>query len=196
MPRTGLTSKEIREKAIEFAQARLREFGFEKLRLTDVANDIDVSHVALYRHFKDKSDLLEAVTERWLTDMDTALEAVCVGNGTPLQRIKKWYELLYLYKMQTVKNDPELFKAYDWNSETKKPSVQRHLHNCDAQITDLLREAYESKLLKKGTPEKAKAILNEAMIGFYIPRMLVMRLNENRSEMLKNTIETLIRGLK
>ena len=191
-----MTPEEIREKAIEIAQTRLRKLGFEKLRFSDVAKEIGVSHVALYKHFKDKSDLLEAVTERWLTEMDAALEAICVGPGNPLQRIGKWFMTLHRYKTEKVKNDPELFKAFDSNSESKKTSVKKHLHSLDVQILGLLREAYSCKSLTKQTPETAKTILNEALVGFYHPRILVLHLHEKRDAMLKKTLDTLLQGLK
>ena len=37
MPRTGLSPEEARQRAVEIAVARIRENGFVKLRLADVA---------------------------------------------------------------------------------------------------------------------------------------------------------------
>ncbi len=196
MPRTGLTSEEIRGKAVEIAQAQLRKHGFEKLRFSDVAKTIGVSHVALYAHFKDKSDLLDAVTERWLVDMDAALDAICEGGGNPVRRIEKWYATLHRYKVEKVKTDPELFKAFDWTSERKKPSSVRHMNNLRRQITGLLREAYSGKHLTQYGPEKADTILREAMVGFYHPRILVLHLHEKRDAILKRTLATVLQGLK
>jgi AcrR family transcriptional regulator len=195
VPRTGLTAEEIRERAIEIAQEQLRKHGFEKLRFSEVAKRIGVSHVALYAHFKDKSELLEAVTERWLVEMDAALEMICLGSGDALKRIEKWFTLLHRYKIEKVKNDPELFKAFDSSSESKKPSVQRHLNNLETQIMGLLREAYSSRLLTKNNPRKAYIILNEALVGFYHPRILVLHLHEKRDAILKKTLHTLLKGL-
>jgi AcrR family transcriptional regulator len=196
VPRTGLTAEEIREKAIQIAQEQLRKRGFEKLRFSEVAKSIGVSHVALYAHFKDKSELLEAVTERWLVEMDAALETVCAGNDDALKKIEKWFATLHRYKVEKVKNDPELFKAFDSSSESKKPSAQHHLHNLKNQITGLLREAYSSRLLTKHDPQKAYTILNEAMVGFYHPRILVLHLHEKRDALLKKTLNTLLEGLR
>jgi AcrR family transcriptional regulator len=174
----------------------LRKHGFEKLRFSDVAKSMGVSHVALYAHFKDKSDLLEAVTERWLIEMDAALADVCKGSGNAVKRIEKWYATLHRYKVEKVKNDPELFKAFDMNAEQKKSSNQRHVRNLHTQITSLLQEAYSDKLLTKHSPEKARTILSEALVGFYHPRILYLHLHEKRDAILKQTLETLLEGLK
>ena len=60
MPRTGLSPEKARQRAVEIAVARIRENGFVKLRLADVAREMGVSHAALYAHFRDKAALLDA----------------------------------------------------------------------------------------------------------------------------------------
>ena len=47
MPRTGLTADQIKERAVEAALVRMREVGFEKVRLTEIAKELGVSHAAL-----------------------------------------------------------------------------------------------------------------------------------------------------
>ncbi len=53
MPRTGMTAQQIRAKAIDITLACMRKHGFEKVRLSDVAKDLGVSHPAHYAHFAD-----------------------------------------------------------------------------------------------------------------------------------------------
>ena len=72
MPRTGLTASEIRQKAIDATMARMREDGFDKVRLTDIARELGLSHAALYAHFADRTALLDAVSEQWLSAIDTS----------------------------------------------------------------------------------------------------------------------------
>jgi AcrR family transcriptional regulator len=196
MPRTGLTAEEVREKAIEIAKSQLREFGFEKLRFSDVAKDIGVSHVALYAHFKDKSELLEAVTESWLIDMDAALDKVCAGSGTSLQKIEKWFLELHRHKLEKIKYDPELFKAFDFSALEKKPAVQKHHQNLGRQLRGLINQAFSEKQFTKYNPEKVHMILLEAMVGFFHPRILYLHLHEKREPMLKRTLEVVLSGLK
>ena len=77
MPRTGLTAEEIKAKSIELTIATMRKEGFDKVRLTDIAKALGVSHAALYSHFKDKTDLLDAVSDRWLIKIDEELATIC-----------------------------------------------------------------------------------------------------------------------
>ena len=87
MPRTGLTSEEIKEKALQITEEKIRHYGFEKFRLTDIAKELKVSHAALYNHFPDKAALLDAISERWLTRMDTILKLITQKKASPRQLI-------------------------------------------------------------------------------------------------------------
>ena len=40
MPRTGLTALEIKNKAVEATMVKMRQVGFDKVRLTDVAKKL------------------------------------------------------------------------------------------------------------------------------------------------------------
>ena len=71
MPKTGLTAAEIRDKALDVTIEQIRRYGFDKVRLVDIAKDLGVSHAALYTHFADRGALLDAVSERWLNALES-----------------------------------------------------------------------------------------------------------------------------
>ena len=108
MPRTGLTAFEIKEKAINETILKMRAVGFDKVRLTDIAKKLGVSHAALYSHFKDKTALLDAVSERWLNEIDEKLRAVCQKRKDPIEKIQLWMLTLHRSKVAKILNDPEL----------------------------------------------------------------------------------------
>ena len=87
MPRTGLTAQEIRGNAIDATLTKTQEAGFEKVRLTDIAKESDVSRAALYSHFKDKSELLDAVSERRLLTLAENLESIRRKQKNPGKKI-------------------------------------------------------------------------------------------------------------
>src|SRR5580658_7229264 len=98
MPKTGLSPEEIREKAIASALARMRRHGFEKVSLVDVAEDLGLSHAALYSYFVDKAALLDAVSERWLRSIDDELEKIVRRKRDPLLKYHDWCMALYRRK--------------------------------------------------------------------------------------------------
>jgi AcrR family transcriptional regulator len=196
MPRTGLSPEEIQEKAIDSAIARMREVGFEKVRLTDIAKDLGLSHAALYAHFKDKAALLDAVSERWLDKLDEELEAICNKPKDPREKILAWMLALHRRKLEKVMHDPELFRAFNWSTEIEKPFSRKHLGTLSRQLTRLVQEAVARKRLRDADPEAMAKILSESLIGFHHPRLVAQHLGEKREPLLRQILESVLDGLR
>ncbi len=195
MPRTGLTIEEIKESAIDAALAKMREVGFEKVRLTDIAKELNVSHAALYSHFKDKSDLLDAVSERWLLQLDESLESICRRRKDPGEKIHAWALEIHRAKLEKVRRDPELYKAFDMAAQEFKPFVRNHLKTIHRQLLGLVKEAIEKKGLPDADPEITTEIISASVIAFHHPRLVAQFINEKRENLLRQVIDSVLRGL-
>lgn len=195
MPRTGLTPEQIKAKAIETAEMKIRRYGFERVRLVDIAKELGVSHAALYSHFKDKPSLLDNVSERWLNLLDEKLERICKKKGSPRALILEWFTTLYQCKREKVLRDPELYKAFDMAAEQAKPFVVTHIHNLHRQLARLVARARKANEIGRGSIESITRLLFEATMAFHHPRLVADTIEQNRAALLKATVETLLKGL-
>ncbi len=195
MPRTGLTAEQIKEKAIEATLVKMREVGFEKVRLTDIAKELRLSHAALYTHFKDKSELLDAVSQRWLLKLDETLEAVCRKRKDPCAKIHNWALTIHRAKLEKVRLDPELYNAFDLASQQLKPFVKLHLGNLHRQLLGLVNEAIVKKRLNDADPEAMTKIIISAVMAFHHPRLVAHYIDEQREPLLHQVIDSVLKGL-
>jgi AcrR family transcriptional regulator len=193
MPRTGMTAQEIRAKATDVTLARMRRHGFEKVRLSDVAKDLGVSHAALYAHFVDKAALLDAVTERWFNETDALLEEVCLAKKKPLQKIHDWFLKRYQIKRERALCDPELYRAFDVSAALRKPFVVAHLATMNRQLVGLVEEA--AGRLGGDAPERQATLLFEAMSAFYHPKLVAEHYGEDRELLLKSVLDAMLIGM-
>jgi len=195
VPRTGLTSEEIKEKALQITEEKIRHYGFEKFRLTDIAKELKVSHAALYNHFPDKAALLDAISERWLTRMDTILKLITQKKASPRQLIIEWFLKYHELKREKVLKDPEIFKTFNMAAELLKPFILKHLHNLNEQLLTLVEKAIAAGQIRGKSPEKVVQILLEATVSFHHPRMVLDHKDEKRELLLHKLIEVLLDGL-
>lgn len=195
MPRTGLTPSEIQDKAVEIAIDQMRAKGFEKVRLVDVAKEMGISHAALYSHFQDKTALLDAVSERWLVGLDQLQDLLVAEKKDPLQKIRTWFLNLHRMKLEKVKLDPELYKAFDMAAEESKPFIQTHLSNMHHQMSKLVMEAMEQKKLKKRDVNLVTEILISAGTAFTHPKLVAQHFEEDREPLLLQTMDAVLKGL-
>ena len=195
MPKTGLTAVQIRDKAINVTIVQMRRYGFEKVRLVDIAKDLGVSHAALYIHFADKAALLDAVSERWLKSLEAALERVCQKNKDPIAQIHEWFLKLYQMKREKMMNDPELYKAFKSAADQQKFIYKNHLAVMNHQLAEIVKNATAQKKLTKHSIKKTVALLFEATTGFHNPTMIARHLNEKRENLLKEMLDVVLDGL-
>jgi len=189
MPRTGLSAEELRERAIDAALARIRLVGFDKVRLSDVARDIGISHAALYAHFVDKAALLDAVTRRWLSAVEDALAAVASSAAEPEERITEWFVTLYRMKRSRALEDPEPHKAFDIAAALDKPFVVAHLEHMLGELAALFAA------LGGGKPRRQAELAYAATAAFHHPTLVAQTARHDREQQLRDIVALLLQGL-
>lgn len=194
MPKTGLTSEEIREKALAITEDKIRRFGFEKFYLTDIARELKVSHAALYNHFPDKAALLDAVSERWLNRIDDELQKIADKKTSPVKLIGEWFQKYHALKLEKVLKDPEIYKTFNASVEILKPFVVRHLKIVRGQLVALIERAIAAHEFKKTSAEKAADLMLEATVSFHHPKIVLDRKSEKRTAALRELIAVLVSG--
>ena len=196
MPRTGLSAAEIKSKAVEATMVEMRAVGFDKVRLTDVARKLGVSHAALYAHFADKAALFDAVSERWLLEIDDALAAVCRKPGRePTEKILTWMLTLHRAKLAKIEHDPELYKSFDLLASMQKAYVRRHMETTRMQLVELAREAIAKRRLRDADPEAIALVLHEATMAFHHPKLVAQHRHEKREPLLRVVLDSVLKGL-
>lgn len=195
MPRTGLAPEELKRRAVEVANQRIKSVGYSKLRVTDVAAELGVSHAALYGHFSGKADLLDAVVGHWLDKAQEELRAAVSGPGTPEERLETWLIQRLRLKRAAAVKDPELYEAYCQASDRLRDVVQRHKALWRDQIAMLLTQAIPDL----HDPVYAARLVQSAMYGFNHPRLVLEYLDTEEDEVetrLRDVLRTVIAGLR
>ena len=195
MPKTGLTPAAIRDKAIEVTIEQMRRHGFDRVRLVDIANDLGVSHAALYTHFADRSALLDAVSERWLSALESSLEVICQKDKDPIAKIHEWFQKLHRAKRDKFLNDPEPYKSFHVGAEEIKPFYTSHLARMQRQLAHIVGEAVTKKKLTKFSIDKTVFLLLEMTIGFHNPKLVTQHVHEKREPLLKQVLDVAVDGM-
>lgn len=188
MPRTGLTPEAARQRAIDIAVARIREHGFARLRLAEVAREMGISHAALYGHFRDKAGLLDAVTGGWLAEARARTAAICAGPGPARDRIGLWFLERYRLKRARALSDPEIFFGFNEATAGDRPVIRDHFAHMTRELAGLLTEA--------GLGGLAEAeLLEDGLTAFLHPALMTSPPAEGREAELLALLDVLLAGL-
>ncbi|AYV55410.1 TetR/AcrR family transcriptional regulator [Leptospira kmetyi] len=196
MPRTGLTPEELYNKALDSTEEEIRKNGVERLKLTDIARELKVSHAALYKFFSDKQSLLDEVSKRWLDRIDRELEKISKKDAPVEAILSEWFMTLHLMKREKVLSDPRLFNAFNLSAEKTRPFVVSHLTHMDVLLTELVDKGISSGIFFCSNAKEGARILFEGTASFHHPRLVLESIDQDRREALNALLKTLISGLK
>lgn len=130
---------------LDAAEKVLRKFGPRKTTVVDVARELNVSHGTVYRHFKAKADLHEAITKRWLERVTLPLTAITEAEGDQQMRLRQWFETLMTIKLEMANEDPEMFESYaTLAKQTPKHDKFEHINHLLTQVQLILEEGVDA----------------------------------------------------
>ncbi len=136
-------TQQRKREALEAAQKIIYEKGFSKLTIREIARHLDISEAALYRHFNDKKDIIDQLTDLVFNEA-CALEnkanqdALRILENFMLSQADKFTKNPYL---AVISFQDEMFREY--------PAIKEKFNK-----HQIKREEELVKIIKKGIKEK------------------------------------------
>ncbi|WP_328538891.1 TetR/AcrR family transcriptional regulator [Streptomyces sp. NBC_00344] len=129
------------ERILRATEDVLRRHGPAKATVVDVARVLGVSHGSVYRHFRTKAALREAVTERWLDRSVADLAQYTDRSSGPAPvRLEGWLNALFAAKRRKAGGDPELFATYSVLIAESSGVVERHIGALTGQLARIVED--------------------------------------------------------
>ncbi|MGW0980615.1 TetR family transcriptional regulator [Streptomyces xiamenensis] len=194
MPPEPLTPEDI----LRATEDVLRRYGPAKATVVDVARALGVSHGTVYRHFRTKAELREAVTRRWLDRATGELAAIATGEGPAAGRLERWLRALFAAKRRKAVEDPELFATYQVLAQEQRETVSRHIAELVGQLTAIIEAGRASGEFAAGPPDAptaARAVFR-ATASFHKPSHAAEWSAPDVQESFEAVSALVIRGLR
>ncbi|MGM9335399.1 TetR family transcriptional regulator, partial [Streptomyces murinus] len=129
------------ERILAATEEVLRRHGPAKATVVDVARALGVSHGSVYRHFRTKAALREAVTKRWLDRTSQKLAVIAAASERdPEARLRDWLAALFEAKRHKAGDDPELFATYTVLTDENGAVVGEHIAELTTQLTGIITQ--------------------------------------------------------
>ncbi|MEU6085558.1 TetR family transcriptional regulator [Streptomyces sp. NPDC047085] len=183
------------ERILEATEEVLRRHGPAKATVVDVARALGVSHGSVYRHFRTKAALREAVTKRWLDRTSLRLAGIVTGDGTPEERLRSWLAALFEAKRHKAGDDPELFATYSVLADENGTAVGEHIADLTAQLTRIIEAGAGSGAFRVSDPAAAARAVFQATGRFHDPCYAREWQRPGVEEEFRAVVDLLVRGL-
>ncbi|MFD9117966.1 TetR family transcriptional regulator [Streptomyces bottropensis] len=184
------------ERILEATEEVLRRHGPAKATVVDVARALGVSHGSVYRHFRTKAVLREAVAKRWLDRTTATLAAVAAEDRDPEARLRAWLSALFAAKRRKAGDDPELFATYQVLADESGEAVGAHIADLTGQLADIFRSGVAAGAFAATDPAATARAVFHATARFHDPSYAPIWRQPDIEAQFEAVVELVTRGLR
>ncbi|MGW9023572.1 TetR family transcriptional regulator [Streptomyces sp. NPDC055722] len=184
------------ERILETTEEVLRRHGPAKATVVDVARALGVSHGSVYRHFRTKAALRDAVTKRWLDRTAAALAGFVTEEADPETRLRDWFRGLFEAKRHKAGDDPELFATFTVLADENSQVVDQHLEDLTGQLMEIVRDGAASGAFTAADPATTARALFHATGRFHDPSYHREWSRPGIDDQFEAVLDLLLRGLR
>lgn len=196
MQETDRTAQQTRDLILTTAEAHLRRYGYARTTVSEIARACGMSHANVYRFFKAKADIIDAVIEQWLRRTETALEAIAAQQLPAIAKLEAYILELYRIKRQECTTEQELFEAFSAILQEHRTVVEQHIHVIRAILRDILRSGVQEGELQIVDLKRATNAVWDATLKFHHPLLIADAIDQPTEEQAQTVLKLLIVALK
>jgi AcrR family transcriptional regulator len=101
-----------RDRILDTAAEQVRRFGEAKTNVVDIAKAMGLSHSAIYRHFRSKADIFDALAARTMAEEAELAARFVNADGSAEDRLRGLVLALHRSKRAKLGDDPEIHGLY------------------------------------------------------------------------------------
>lgn len=161
----GLSAPRI----LEAARMQVRRFGEAKTNVVDIARALGTSHTSIYRHFKSKADVFDAIVLETMQD-EQEMAAAFVARPEPAsQRLYGLALALHRKKLERFDGDPEIYQLYRRVIIERPEIVSNYAKKMTRLIAVILADGVKQKEFKIDDVEAGAEVVRDALTVFIHP---------------------------
>jgi AcrR family transcriptional regulator len=155
MPRK--TTTERKKEVLEITKKIIYEKGFYKLTIRNIANRMNISEAAIYRHFNGKEDIIDQLTDLVFSE---GCSLYFDDTDNPVETLKKFIDKQIVFfennpYLSIISFQDDMFREYP----TIKEKFINHQKERENEIINLIKKGIEQHLIENKVNPEAFASL-------------------------------------
>lgn len=98
-----------RESILDATDKLLARYGYKKMTIDDIANEVGIGKGSIYLHFKSKEEIALSHVDRIIERLCVRLEEISGEDSTAIERLRK---MVLLRGFIPLRQRPALFRKY------------------------------------------------------------------------------------
>jgi len=189
-------ARKTRARIMAAAEKRFRHYGFAKTTIVDVASDCAMSHANVYRFFRNKTELVDAIAGSWLEKSERVCRDVAARAAPAKQRLVDFVLELHRWKRREHirgARTHELLTLASFNGSAFRTA---HVGRLAAILAEIVEDGNRRGEFSVADPPALARVIQNATMKFCDPRLVEQYADEPLEDQAREVMHTLISGLK
>lgn len=181
---------------LETAREHLRRFGEDKMTIVDVARALGMSHANVYRYYRNKAEILDAIVDEWLAKVEAVLDPIIRQEASAAERIESVVLEIYRRRRQKLQADAEVYETFRRIVASRPDAVALRIKKIDDVFRHLIEEGIAKGEFSPLDAGEAAAALDDATAIFLHPLMTAAFVSETTETRVHNVVSYVLAGFR
>ncbi|WP_378478936.1 TetR/AcrR family transcriptional regulator [Rhodoplanes azumiensis] len=164
---------DTRTRIITTADRLYRQMGFQKTTVADIARELGMSPANVYRFFRSKDEINEAVGRQLLGEVLAAGLEIAGRDGPAAERLHALFTTVERMNTERFTVEKKLHDLVALALTENWQIVFDYVERMDAVIARIIADGMNRGEFRAGDPQQAARCLHTALIRYSHPRLMV-----------------------
>lgn len=190
------------QRILDAARMQVRRFGEAKTNVVDIARALGTSHTSIYRHFKSKAEVFDAIVVAAMRDEEELAQQFADDSQPAAERLVGLVLALHRRKRERFEGDPEVYQLYRRVVNERPEIVRQYAHAMTQLLANILAEGVKNKEFELDDVQAAAEVVRDAVTVFVHPAHVEaaakagLRMETELNRVLTTLITAFTKGVK
>ena len=188
-------ARKTRTRILVAAERRFKHYGYAKTSMVDIARDCAMSHANVYRFFRSKDDLVDAIAASWLAKSEKICRDVVLLPLPASQRLVEFIVTLHRWKLREYVRDSRAHELLAVASHEQRSFIAVHLDVLRDLLVKIIDDGNARGEFAVRDPRGLALTIQHATARFCDPRQVAMYCNEPLEAQARAVMALLVAGI-
>ncbi len=188
-------ARKTRALIVSVAERHFKRYGFGKATIVEIARDCAMSHANVYRFFRNKADVADAVAELWLEKIIDVGKKVVQRPGAAKERLITLALELYRVKKRELLRTKAVHELLLNAESNGRPSIEAFQRHILAMYAAIVQDGRASGEFAEVDPDATAMAITTATIKFSHPLLVEQFQDHDLEPQLQQVMEIIAAGL-
>lgn len=171
--RAETRESDTRTRILQTADRLYRQIGYQKTTVADIARELGMSPANVYRFFRSKDEINDAVGRLLLGEVLAAMTEIAASDGPAGERLRAIFTTLERMNTERFTVEKKLHDLVAVALTENWRIVFDYVDRMDAVIASVIADGMARGEFRSGDPKGVARCLHTAMIRYSHPRLMV-----------------------